>query len=83
MKLYMKNFIIIIFLIGQTSVAFAQQTTGISGKVIDSKTQQPLSYVVVSIQNTSLMQLTTAEGKFRFENVPARRPIGIITQSRV
>jgi hypothetical protein len=68
--MYMKNGTLIPFLLLQMSFAFAQQATGISGKVIDSKTQEPLSYVVVSIQNTSLMQLTTTEGKFGFENLP-------------
>ncbi|MBP6181267.1 carboxypeptidase-like regulatory domain-containing protein [Flavobacterium sp.] len=50
--------------------AFAQQEIGISGKVMDSKTLQPLPYVVVTIQNTNLMQLTTVDGKFRFIIVP-------------
>ena len=68
--MHIKRGVLIPFLLLQMGFSFAQQATGISGKVIDSKTQQPLSYVVVSIQNTSLMQLTTTEGNFRFENVP-------------
>jgi hypothetical protein len=31
--------------------AFAQNKTGILGTVLDAKTQRPLAYVVVSIQN--------------------------------
>ena len=60
--------LILLFFIG-IPFAFGQQETGISGKVIDSKTQQPLASVVVTIQNTNLMQLTTAEGKFKFDTV--------------
>lgn len=65
----MKNVLLILFSIFPLGLAFAQNQTGISGRVIDSKTQKPLAYVVVSIQNTNLMQLTTREGKFIFESV--------------
>ena len=64
----MKKITLIVFFFVSIPFAFAQQETGISGKVIDSKTQQPVASVVVTIQNTNLMQLTTADGKFRFEN---------------
>jgi hypothetical protein len=43
---------------------FAQQEATISGIVIDAKTQNPLGNVVVSIQNSSITQLTKANGKF-------------------
>ncbi|MFV8465860.1 carboxypeptidase-like regulatory domain-containing protein [Flavobacterium sp. LB1P62] len=62
---------LILFFFVAIPFAFAQQEIGITGKVMDSKTQQPLSYVVVTIQNTNLMQLTTVDGKFRFDTVPA------------
>lgn len=65
----MKKITLIIFFFIPIPFAFAQQETGISGKVMDSKTKQPVSYVVVSIQNTNLMQLTTVDGKFRFDSV--------------
>ncbi|MFV7233875.1 carboxypeptidase-like regulatory domain-containing protein [Flavobacterium sp. ZB4R12] len=65
----MKNITIILFFFVSIPFAFAQEETGIFGKVMDSKTQQPVSYVVVSIQNTNLMQLTTVDGEFRFDNV--------------
>ena len=48
---------------------FALQPTGISGKVIDAKTQNPLRNVVASIQNTNLTQLTDADGKFIIKEV--------------
>ncbi len=50
--------------------AWSQANSGISGKVVDNKTQQPLQSIIVSVQNTSLMSVTDAEGKFSFENVP-------------
>ncbi|WP_082706669.1 carboxypeptidase-like regulatory domain-containing protein [Flavobacterium sp. TAB 87] len=39
----------------------------ISGKVIHHATQKPLSYVVVTLQNSTLTQLTTTDGKFEIE----------------
>ncbi len=47
------------------------QTSTLQGTVVDSKTQKPLGSTVVTIQNTSLMQLTNTEGKFFFPNIPA------------
>jgi hypothetical protein len=46
----------------------AQNKTGILGTVLDAKTQ-PLAYVVVSIQNTNVMQLTAIDGKFNFDDL--------------
>jgi hypothetical protein len=42
-----------------------QNKTGFFGKVVDSKTQNPLSFVVVSVQNSALMQLTNEDGTFK------------------
>jgi hypothetical protein len=50
--------------------AFTQSITEIKGTIVDSKTQQSLQSVVISIQNTNLMQLSDAKGRFVFENVP-------------
>jgi hypothetical protein len=36
---------------------------------LDAKTQRPLAYVVVSIQNTNVMQLTAIDGKFNFDDL--------------
>lgn len=55
----------------QIVFVFAQSGTGISGKVMDAKTQKPLSNAVVSIQNTSITKLTNAEGKFVIDNATA------------
>jgi hypothetical protein len=41
----------------------------ILGTVLDAKTQRPLAYVVVSIQNTNVMQLTAIDGKFNFDDL--------------
>jgi hypothetical protein len=49
------------------SLLFAQKETVISGKIIDAKSQIPLVSVIVSIQNTNAMQLTSADGKFQFK----------------
>ncbi len=53
----------------QAVVAFGQTSTGITGKVVDSKTQKPLANVVATIQNINLTQVTNNLGVFRFDGV--------------
>ncbi|QDW19661.1 carboxypeptidase-like regulatory domain-containing protein [Flavobacterium sp. KBS0721] len=62
-KKYMLFFILLSF-----RVAFAQQETTFSGIVIDAKTQNPLESVVVSIQNSSITQLTNTNGTFELHS---------------
>ena len=64
----MKKLILSIILIFQAVIGFGQSNTIISGKIIDSKTQQPIENVVVTIQNTNFTQLTDLNGKFTFED---------------
>jgi CarboxypepD_reg-like domain len=66
--LFMKKLVLTILIFIQSVVVFAQ-TSGVRGKVIDSKTQKPLQNVITSIANTNLMQVTDAEGKFVFKDV--------------
>jgi hypothetical protein len=65
----MKKLVLSTLFVLHAFFVFAQQPTGISGKVLDAKTQNPLRNVVASIQNTNLTQLTDAEGKFIFKDV--------------
>jgi hypothetical protein len=67
----MKKLSINAFFILQVLFVFAQSATGVSGKVVDSKTQKPLANVTVSLQNSTLFQLSDAEGRFALENTPA------------
>ena len=62
----MKKLVINTFFVMQVLFGFAQTGTGITGKVVDSKTQKPLQGVVASIQNTNLTQITDVVGKFTF-----------------
>ncbi|MBS7230314.1 carboxypeptidase-like regulatory domain-containing protein [Flavobacterium psychroterrae] len=62
-KNYMLFFILLSF-----GVAFAQQETTFLGIVIDAKTQSPIENVVVSIQNSSVTQLTNSQGKFELHS---------------
>lgn len=64
----MRNGITALCILLQIGLAFGQKGAGVFGRVIDAKTQKTLEYVVVSIQNTNAMQLTTAKGEFNFEN---------------
>lgn len=54
----------------QALFVFAQQPSGVTGKVLDSKTQKPLAKVIVSIQNTNFTQITNDAGLFAFTSVP-------------
>ena len=65
----MKNFVFSALFVFQILFAFGQATAGVTGKVVDSKTQKPIQSVIVSIQNTNLMQLTDTNGKFSFDKV--------------
>lgn len=65
----MKKIIISTLFVMQVVFAFGQSNTGVSGKVVDSKTQKPMQSVIVSIQNTNLTQLTDSNGKFSFNKV--------------
>ena len=66
----MKKLVISILFVMEVFIGFAQTQTGVTGKVVDSKTQKPLQNVVTTIQNTSLTEVTDAAGKFTFKDVP-------------
>jgi hypothetical protein len=65
----MKKLVISTLFVMQVFFVFAQNNTGFTGKVLDSKTQKPLQNVVASIQNTSLTALTDVSGVFTFKGV--------------
>lgn len=67
----MNKFYFTLFFLIQIGSSFSQNNSGFFGKIIDSKTQNPLAFVVISIQNTTLMQLTKEDGKFSFDGVPS------------
>lgn len=66
----MKKLVLSILFVMQVAVVMGQSETGITGRVVDSKTQRPLQSVVVSVQNTTITRLTNSEGEFLLENVP-------------
>ena len=42
----------------------------VSGRVLDSRTMQPLPYAIVKVLNLELWAATDANGMFAIENVP-------------
>ncbi|MGO4772906.1 carboxypeptidase-like regulatory domain-containing protein [Flavobacterium sp. W22_SRS_FK3] len=60
--MHKKSFILILLL--TFKIASAQRETVFSGQIIDTKTQNPLENTIVSIQNSTLMQLTKKDGTF-------------------
>lgn len=64
----MKKLVISTLFVLQVVFVFAQ-STGFTGKVVDSKTQKPLQNVVASIQNTNQTTFTDAAGVFSFNEI--------------
>lgn len=74
----MKKLIISTLFVMQTVLVLAQ--TGVTGKVVDSKTQMPLQNVEVSVQNTTVSGVTDALGVFNLEVAdPGRRTVQVRT----
>ena len=65
----MKKLIFSVLFAIQALFLFGQTNKGVSGKIVDSKTQEQLQSIIVSIQNTNLTQLSDSHGKFYFDNV--------------
>lgn len=77
----MKKLVFSVLFVIQAVLAFAQTTSGVTGKVVDSKTQTPLQNVVVAILNSNLTTFTDARGNFVFEDVkPGNQQLQIKTQ---
>jgi hypothetical protein len=67
---YMRKGVVLLFCILHFSMVSAQNTGAISGTLLDAKTMQPLSFVVVSIQNSSFTQISAKDGTFLFTAIP-------------
>lgn len=77
----MKKLVISTLFVMQVVFVFAQSATGVTGKVVDSKTQKALQNVVVAILNSNLTVLTDGAGKFTFSDVaPGNQLVQIKTQ---
>ncbi|WP_306349521.1 TonB-dependent receptor [Flavobacterium sp. '19STA2R22 D10 B1'] len=65
----MKKILLSILFVMQVFFVFAQQQSGITGKVVDTKTQKPLQNVVATLLSSNLSKSTDYQGVFTFENV--------------
>ena len=65
----------VFFILWSFSFAFSQKEITVTGIVIDARTQNPLENVVVTIQNTAVMQLTSKEGKFELHIFPKKEQL--------
>ena len=77
----MKKYYLLLFFTVFAVTSWAQNSSTLSGRVLDAKTHKPLEYVVVSVQNTSKMQLTTSSGTFLF-NSPTLGPQMLLFHSQ-
>ncbi|MNQ10376.1 hypothetical protein D3C85_232090 [compost metagenome] len=62
----------VFFFVWFFNFAFSQKEITVTGIVIDARTQNPLESVVVTIQNTAVMQLTSKSGKFVLHIFPKK-----------
>lgn len=67
----LKKIAIIGFLV-LTQKNYGQNTSGFTLKIIDSQSKKAMPAVVVSIQNTSFLQLTSVSGTVLFTEVPPK-----------
>ena len=74
----MKKLVFTILLVLQSFFVLAQETSSITGKIIDSKTQKAIQSIVVSVQNSTLTRLTNGQGVFTIENVPVGEQLVLI-----
>lgn len=66
----MQKFFLSITLVMFSLISLAQTGSTLQGKVVDAKTLRPMESVVVTVQNTALMQVTGKDGQFFFPDVP-------------
>lgn len=67
----MRKLVLSTLFVLQVVVAFAQNGTGLTGKVVDVKSQKPLQNVNTFFQNTALSQVTDAAGRFTYKDIAA------------
>lgn len=65
----MRKIVLLLFAFQAFSL-FAQESSSITGKVVDNKTQAPLQSIVVSVVNTAFTTVTNSEGDFVLNSVP-------------
>ncbi|WP_340696567.1 carboxypeptidase-like regulatory domain-containing protein [Flavobacterium ginsengisoli] len=66
---------VVFFFIWFFNFSFSQKEITVTGIVIDARTQNPLESVVVTIQNTAVMQLTSKIGKFELHIFPKKEQL--------
>ena len=74
----MKKLFISTFLVIQVVFSYSQSITGVTGKIIDSKTLKPIESAIASIQNTNLSQITDVGGEFSITNVVSGKQLLLV-----
>jgi outer membrane receptor for ferrienterochelin and colicins len=64
------SFLIALLLFQFSDSLYAQSTGSISGKIVDDKTGEPLAFVNVVVENTSLGAATGMDGNYQLTGVP-------------
>ena len=77
----MKKLVFSILFVLQAFFVFAQETSSITGKIVDSKSQKAIQSIVVSVQNSTLVKLTNEQGIFTIDNVPVGEHLILVRSS--
>ncbi|MEZ4852937.1 carboxypeptidase-like regulatory domain-containing protein [Flavobacterium sp.] len=75
----MKKLVLSAFLSMVSLLSFAQQNPSLKGTVIDSKTLNPLRNVTLTIESTSLSEITAVDGTFKFAVIPNTQSVLLVT----
>ncbi|RYZ79286.1 MAG: TonB-dependent receptor, partial [Proteobacteria bacterium] len=65
----MRKLFLSVVLSMQALIAFSQATTGLTGKVVEAKSQRPMPNVEVSVINTNLTEISDLNGFFTFKEM--------------
>ncbi len=75
----MKKLLFSLFLVLQVFNTWAQSNQEIKGRIVDSKSQQPIKAVVANITGTNQTERTNDDGNFIFNNAPAGSQTLVLT----
>lgn len=67
---YLSIKIILVFLMGLTSIGFSQTTGKLTGRITDNISDEPLPGANIILENTSFGAAADADGRFSIINMP-------------
>lgn len=69
---FLKQLVFLIVIYSTMGTAYAQNTGGISGTIIEKNTQQSLPGATISLEDTNIGTVSDTDGRFRILNIPVK-----------